>query len=262
MKQGLWSGMVLVGLLVFLPVLGWAAEDDRGNTPEAKLEAPDWYLHVYAASAGELANGAPDVKPFSNARKFGFDRSNYDVRPDSWGVDFGKTLTQHLALELYVNAVNPQVYEYQTLAGGVLVDNTVTTYQQSVYVAPVVYWPKRIGFFGAERVAFLSLGCRLGWAWFNAHLESATPTSLVGKMDQNSNTFTYEPFARVDFAIGDIASVGLEASYLTKDFQTIWDSNGSGAFANAPITDKNPDGTDTSVDFGGMTAKFAVGLPF
>ncbi len=242
----------VLGLLL-LPGLAQAIVPGVTADPANPSPLTDGTLYLQLGSlaslGGEDWNGQPDVKPYHNARKYGLNRSSLDRHP-ALSVALGyESVRSPFFVELGFDG-GYLTYENAVLAGPLLVNNTVSSQIFSVTLAPGWRFPSRYG--------SVALGCRLGWSELAAKLESATPTALLGKLEQRSDIFTYEPFVRLDFYLLEWLRFGLDFGYAARNFWQISNSNGSGVYAGAPAVEKNPDGTDTSVDLSGMTSKIFV----
>jgi hypothetical protein len=108
----------------------------------------------------------------------------------------------------------------------------------------------------------LSLGCRLGWSALNAQIETAIPSALQGTKKQQSNIFACEPFLRLEVPLASWLRLGFDSGYACRNFWQVFNSDGTGLYANGTLTEKNPDGTDTAVDLSGWTDRGYLALVF
>lgn len=243
----------ITALLMIFSILA-SAED---VSPTAQVDRHWWTIDYIGlgwqpSASGQDWGGTKDVKPFHNARKYGYNRGQYDITPSS-GFYLGHQICESLFLELGLES-SYKVYEGYALIGPDLADTTVSSLVYSVMVAPVYRFQRKHSGF--------SLGCRLGYSNFSASIETATASGLQGRLRQNADIFAYEPFARLDVGFTDWLKFGFDFGYASRNFFPVINKESSGIYTGAPTTDKNPDGTDTSVDFSGFTNKIFFAVVF
>jgi hypothetical protein len=209
-------------------------------------------LGVQGSASGVSWGGSKDVKPFHNARKYGYDRSKIDMTPAIVAC-LGWEVFKPIYLELGLESCQ-KVYEYSDFMGTTQVAQTVSSGVSSLMLAPVFRRVTRSG------MGF-SVGCRLGWSHFEGQVETATSASLLGTKSQTSDVFATEPFARLDWG-WEHFRVALDLGYATRKFFPIANSDATGIYAAGPSTERNPDGTDTAVDFSGFTDKIVAAFIF
>jgi hypothetical protein len=237
----------LLMFLAFAPALSRAAE------PLIEAAGP-WSLYLGGSCSivGRGGMGATGgVMPDTNARKYGFNRGPLDVFARR-SLYLGRQIADWpFDVEVGLEG-SSMTYESALPAGPA---STVTsTYVSSLMVAPVYLWRGRYLNWG--------LGLRLGVSSLAAQVESATPTTITGSKDEYSAVFACEPFARIEAPLFRHFKIGFEAAYAYRNFWQVFNTNMSGIYANDPLTEKNPDGSDTSVDLSGWSDRGYLAFVF
>jgi hypothetical protein len=248
--------------LVLLTVLSSAAVADEGTAPDNAasdhVEETLWTVSLGSSGSVAGANGNvfSEVKPFHNARKYGFNRGLYDATP-SYSIYVGRRISS--ASPFFVELGYEWADHFYESPGAVAGSSTgIGTEIFSVMVAPIYRTE-----FRAKSLEFgVSWGCRLGWSSFNALVESSTPSALLGREKQSSNIFATEPFVRFDTGLNRWLRLGFDSGFASRNFWQIFNSEGSGVYAASPLSEKNPDGTDTAVDLSGWTDKLFLAAEF
>jgi hypothetical protein len=233
--------------LVLFPLL---AADARAGVTNGKSA-------YVCGSLGAQFLGYQDLDKYFDTRGYGYSKPDFQTTASLAGdLGLGYQFQNRLGVELGADFGPSRSVSFVSTTTGPAMTRHWQGSVSAFYFMPTLRIPVEDGLFGR---AFLNtVGFRMGVAFFHGRREDTNQlTGVPGSYDQSASAGALGLLYRIEQMLNDHASVGLELAYNLVHFDSIAVSNVSGNTApNDP--ERNPDGTNASLDFSGPSVKLVL----